>query len=192
MLRHLGFILNVSALGLFILGITQPMFTLAMDVIASTNITKLSSEIINKELSLIDTIVELYQDDRVFVSALILLFSILIPVIKSLFIFFAYFSKNILRAKKLMNFVNVIGKWSMADVFVVAIFLAVMSTNHAATATQHQLTIFGFKLDLLLSSATVSNVGMGFYYFTGYCIISMLASQISGYALKKSGNTPTS
>ncbi len=184
-LRHLGFFLNLSALALFVPGILQPMFSLTMNVKASTNISTLTSEIINKELSLIETITELYQDERILVASLILLFSVIIPLIKSILISFSYFTKNIKLAKRYTSIVNAIGKWSMADVFVVAIFLAIMSTNHAETQTQHQLAVFGFKLDILMSSETLSNIGVGFYYFTGYCIVSMIASQLSQYALDK-------
>ena len=67
----------------------------------------------------------------------------------------------------------------MADVFVVAIFLAVLSTNHAETATQQQLALFGFKLDLIVSSETLSALGAGFYYFTAYCLLSLLGTAIS-------------
>jgi paraquat-inducible protein A len=184
MIRHLGFLLNILSIALFIPGIILPMFSLTMDVKAATNISTLSSQVINSELSLINTITELYQDERILVAVLILLFSIFIPIIKSLLLSFAYFSKNMQLARRLTSFVNIIGKWSMADVFVVAIFLAVMSTNHAETQNEHQLNMFGFKIDVLLSSATFSNIGIGFYYFTGYCLISLIASQVSSYAIK--------
>jgi hypothetical protein len=67
----------------------------------------------------------------------------------------------------------------MADVFVVAIFLAMLSTNHSETANSKALVLFGFKMDLLISSETLSAVGAGFYYFIGYCILSLVASHIS-------------
>jgi len=182
-MKHFAFILNLLALALFIPGIMLPMFSLTMDVTAATDISNLSSEIINKELSLINTITELYDDKRILVAGLILLFSIVIPVVKSFLISFSYFTKNHNLAKKLTQLVNLIGKWSMADVFVVAIFLAIMSTNHAETESMHQLAIFGFKLDITMSSSTLSNVGVGFYYFTAYCIVSMIASQLSAFSL---------
>ncbi|MEW6990239.1 paraquat-inducible protein A [Colwelliaceae bacterium 6441] len=185
MIKHLGFILNLLAIALFIPGVLQPMFSLSMDVMAQTNISSLSSELINKELSLIETITELYQDDRILVAGLILFFSLIIPLIKSALLSFSYFSKNNHLARKVANVVNMIGKWSMADVFVVAIFLAIMSTNHAKTQTEHQLSLFNFKVDILMSSSTLSSVGIGFYYFTGYCIVSMIASQLSYFALAR-------
>ena len=60
----------------------------------------------------------------------------------------------------------------------------VFSTNHAETMNQHQLSLFGFKLDIMMSSATVSNIGVGFYYFTAYCIVSLIGTQLSYSAFK--------
>jgi len=193
MKRQLGLLFNLVALLLFIPGITQPIFSMAMEVTANAGASSLSSELINKELSLIGTISELWQDDRILVAVLILLFSVCIPLLKTALITIAFYIKNSGHAKKMVSFVNAIGKWSMADVFVVAIFLAVMSTNHAETASQHQLTMFGFKLDILMSSATMSNVGIGFYYFTAYCILSLIGTQLSHSALKdlpENNNSP--
>ena len=66
----------------------------------------------------------------------------------------------------------------MADVFVVAIFLAILSTNHTETSNSEQLSIFGFKIILDISTQTLSAAGEGFYYFTAYCIASLLGTQI--------------
>lgn len=183
--KHLGFILNLAAIGLFIPGIYLPMFNLNMAVTAHIANGNLTSEIVNKELSLLNTINELWQDERILVAALIFLFSIAIPVLKTALITLSYFLKNIHFAKKLVAFVNFIGKWSMADVFVIAIFLAVLSTNHAETATQHTIAVFGFKINLILSSETLSHVGTGFYYFLSYCLLSMIGTQLSLSALKQ-------
>jgi paraquat-inducible protein A len=84
--------------------------------------------------------------------------------------------------------VAVIGKWSMADVFVVAIFLAVLSTDHAQSVEQHQLSFFGMSLDFEISTQTMSNVGVGFYFFVGYCMISLIGSHLMLSAIKRSKN----
>ena len=75
----------------------------------------------------------------------------------------------------------------MADVFVVAVFLAILSTNHADTLSQETLTLFGFTLGIDISTQTLSAVGDGFYYFVGYCLLSLLASHIatSPYGIKR-------
>ncbi len=181
--KHLGFILNLVAILLFIPGILLPMFSLSLEMTANVANANLSSDLINKKLSLLETIQELWQDDRMLVAALIIFFSVCIPLLKSLLVSWAYFKKNTDFERKIYNFVGKIGKWSMADVFVVAIFLAVLSTNHSETATSQQLALFGFKMDLLISSETLSAVGLGFYCFAGYCLLSLLGSHLSQSSL---------
>jgi hypothetical protein len=124
------------------------------------------------------TVKELWNDDRLLVSALIFAFSVLIPILKTALVAVAYWKRNSHLESKIMKFIESIGKWSMADVFVVAIFLAILSTNHASTENVQQLQIFAFKLDIVISSETLSNVGVGFYYFTGYCLLSLIGTQI--------------
>lgn len=176
--KKLGFTINILALLLFVPGIILPMFSLSMEMAANVSGSNLSSTLIDKELSLINTIEELFSDNRIFVGLLILIFSICIPVIKTCLVSFAFWKREKAIEKKIINFVSSIGKWSMADVFVVAIFLAVLSTNHAETSDQQQLAIFGFKLNLTVSSETLSMVGEGFYYFTAYCLLSLLGTHL--------------
>jgi len=182
--KHIGFTLNILAIALFIPGIFLPMFSLNMDMAVNVANASLTSDLVSKQLSLIETVQELYQDDRMFVAVLICLFSICIPFIKTMLVSFAYFKRNSDLERKIYEFVSKIGKWSMADVFVVAVFLAVLSTNHAETANDQQLVMFGFQMDLMISSQTLSAVGLGFYYFVGYCLLSLLATQISLSSLK--------
>lgn len=183
--KHLGFLFNLVAIALFVPGIILPMFSLSMEMTAQISGASLTNSIINKNLSLLDTIIELWQDKRFLVSTLILFFSIVIPVIKFLLVSWAYVKKNSEVERKVYQFVSQIGKWSMADVFVVAIFLAVLSTNHGETVNNQQLALFGFKLDLIVSSETLSALGPGFYYFTAYCLLSLLGTQISASTAKR-------
>lgn len=183
--KHLGFLFNLVAIALFVPGIILPMFSLSMEMTAQISGASLTNSIINKNLSLLDTIIELWQDKRLLVSTLILFFSIVIPVIKFLLVSWAYVKKNSEVERKVYQFVSQIGKWSMADVFVVAIFLAVLSTNHGETVNNQQLALFGFKLDLIVSSETLSALGPGFYYFTAYCLLSLLGTQISASTAKR-------
>jgi len=188
MKTHLGFYFNLFAILLFIPGIFLPMFALQMDVSANISGPALTSELVNKELSLLTTIQELWQHDRLLVAGLIFLFSICIPLIKTCLVTWSYFKRNSQLERKIINFVGAIGKWSMADVFVVAIFLAVLSTNHAETANQQTLSIMGFKLNIMISSETLSSVGHGFYFFIAYCLLSLIGTQLSQSGLKKQSN----
>ncbi|WP_286263255.1 paraquat-inducible protein A [Thalassotalea atypica] len=185
MSKHFGFVLNVIAIALFVPGILLPMFSLNMDVTAQVSGPTLTTGLISKELSLLGTIEELWQDERLLVAGLIFVFSIAIPLIKALLVIWSYFTKNSRIERAIVNFVSNIGKWSMADVFVVAIFLAILSTNHAETETHQTLAIFGFKLEMIISSETLSAVGNGFYFFTAYCLVSLLGTHLSQTALTK-------
>jgi len=156
------------------------MFTLEMELTASiSGSPTISSELVNQELSIMQTVEELWNDQRILVALLIFAFSVCIPLLKTSLVSIAYFAKKHTIEKRLLNFVGFIGKWSMADVFVVAVFLAVLSTNHAETANQQQIGIMGFKLILDISSQTLSTVGQGFYFFVGYCLISLAGTQVA-------------
>lgn len=178
MRRHLGFGLTLLALGLFVPGILLPMFNLNMEMAAQLGSSALQSSLINKELSIMATVEELWLDDRLLVAALIFAFSVCVPLLKTLLVSLAYVFRHRPREQHLIRFVGAIGKWSMADVFVVAVFLAVLSTNHADTAQRQEFNLFGFQFALDVSTQTLSAVGPGFYYFTAYCLVSLLGTQL--------------
>jgi len=184
MAKHIGFFLNILALALFVPGILLPIFSLNMDIIADISGATMTTQAVTKELSILTTVEELWQDNRLFVAFLILFFSVVIPVLKTLLIFVAYLKKATKVEQRIVGFINSIGKWSMADVFVVAIFLAVLSTNQAETQSAQQIALFGFKIDFIVGSETVSNIGNGFYFFTAYCLLSVLSTHIYGWAIK--------
>lgn len=183
LIRHFAFGINLLAIALFIPGIVLPMFSLDMSIMATVGSgASLSSELVNQQLSILQTVEELWQDKRIVVAILIFAFSICIPILKSSLVTLAYFTKSKKLQSRLLSLVTAVGKWSMADVFVVAVFLAVLSTNHADTQSVQQLTVFGFNLGVELSSQTLSNVGEGFYYFVGYCVLSLTGSQLFYFA----------
>jgi paraquat-inducible protein A len=186
--KHIGFALSIIAIGLFVPGILAPMFTLNMELALVLAGPTISSELVNKELSIVGTVQQLVHEDRLLVALLIFTFSVVIPLIKSSLLTVVYFTKSIEFQHKISRFVAVIGKWSMADVFVVAIFLAVLSTDHAQSVEQHQLSFFGMSLDFEISTQTMSNVGVGFYFFVGYCMISLIGSHLMLSAIKRSKN----
>jgi uncharacterized paraquat-inducible protein A len=117
-----------------------------------------------KTRSIIGTVQELYQADKVLVAVLIALFSIVVPVLKCLLMLVSAMA-NQAGAIQLANKIKImISKWSMADVFVVAIFVAFLAAN----ATQQTEDLF--SLDAQFMS--------GFYYFLSYCILSVLSAQL--------------
>ena len=108
--------------------------------------------------SIVQTIETLYLDQNYVVAGLILLFSVLVPLIKVLLLLLVLFSRNLGLNRAVLGFVSAITKWSMADVFVVGVFIAYLSTrsNESIEASLHG----------------------GFYYFTAYCLLSILGTQL--------------
>ena len=119
----------------------------------------------NKTRSIIGTVQELYDGKQFLVAFLIALFSIIVPVVKSLLMVFS--SMMVEKASAASDaIIRFISKWSMADVFVVAIIVAFLAAN----ATQHTEKLFSLEAEF----------GEGFYYFLGYCLLSILSMQVMG------------
>lgn len=120
-------------------------------------------EVFRNSRSIIDTIAALYQSHHFVVAMLVGLFSIVIPAVKLITMLILLLPVTPLIKQRLSKMISVIGKWSMADVFVVAIIVTYMAGNASAGMG-----------DML---KTQSQFEIGFYYFVGYCIFS-IASQM--------------
>jgi hypothetical protein len=66
------------------------------------------------------------------------------------------------------------GKWSMADVMVVAIFMSYIGFNGVINSQLTQLAAFSGNVEIFTTNNSV--LQSGFYLFTGYCIIGLLLS----------------
>lgn len=121
--------------------------------------------------SVLELIGLLFQQRNWVVGLSILLFSVLFPLAKIAATFFIIARKHSLRSTATPNtpagtfnswilfFVEKSGKWSMADVFVVAVFLAFLAFSNMQV---------GINTD--------SRVMVGLYFFLGYCLLSLVSS----------------
>lgn len=151
----LAFVLIIISLACLYPGLFNPILTLNI----GAKIPLLGDyELYNETQSILKTIRTLHENDSTLVAGLILLFSVIVPVLKALTLLAVLFVKNLKQSGPLYRFVGLIGKWSMADVFVVGVFLAFLATknNEAINAT----------------------LEVGFYWFTAYCIISVIGIQV--------------
>jgi uncharacterized paraquat-inducible protein A len=92
------------------------------------------------------------------VAVCLTIFSVLIPLVKAGLTVFVLESASLPRKIKIAKFLHSISKWSMADVFVAAILLS----NFAVRANK----------------STQADLFVGFYYFSGYCLLSMVATTL--------------
>jgi len=148
-------VLIVASLVCLYPGLTEPIMSLK----AGAELPLLGyMELYQRTQSIWSGIVTLYESGYWLVAFLIFLFSVIVPVFKMLALFFILAFKNMPYRSGLHSVVLHIGKWSMADVFVVGIFIAFLAgqANPNMQALLHD----------------------GFYWFLAYCVFSILASQL--------------
>jgi hypothetical protein len=105
---------------------------------------------------IIGSISKLYESGELAVAFTILLFSILLPAIKSLMLTFMLIFYEHRWNQRMVSFFKQIGKWSMIDVFVVATFLVYFTSNTGG-----------------ISQAEIQ---VGLYFFLAYVILSMITA----------------
>jgi paraquat-inducible protein A len=176
--NKIAYALTFISLLLLYPGISRTMLTITMNGKIDSSFAKLKFDILDKSNSIIKTVDDLYQSEDNLVASLILLFSIIIPIIKALLIISTLFIKKYDINTKIFRFIKSIGKWSMADVFVVAIFLAYLSTKDQITNSTHQANLMGLSIKFSINLILQSKIGSGFYFFLAYCLTSLSALQI--------------
>jgi uncharacterized paraquat-inducible protein A len=130
----------------------------------------------DKTRSIIGTAEELYNNGHLPVALLIIVFSVGVPTLKALLLLALNISMRDKTRSFLLSVSNAISKWSMADVFVIAIFIAYLAGN----GIQESRGLVDFKATL----------GIGFWYFLGYCLVSILGTQLLSSAIKDSLGKP--
>ncbi len=152
--NRLAVLLTIVSLVLLLPGLRNPMFTIT----ASMSLLGQTREVFRQTQSILEAIRSLWNSGNAFVAILILLFSVTIPVLKAVAFFVILGLRQVAARRRLYLTVRSLSKWSMADVFVVGVFIAFL----AAVATDN--------LNAVLEP--------GFYWFTGYCLVSNLAFQL--------------
>src|SRR5262245_44904327 len=81
-------------------------------------------EVYSQTRSIVGSVRRLYEVGSPVPATLILLFSVIVPLGKAALVAWAVFMTDAARRRRTVRFVEAIAKWSMADVFVVALFIA--------------------------------------------------------------------
>jgi paraquat-inducible protein A len=99
----------------------------------------------------------MWQHKLYFVAGLILGFSIIFPFVKLVSLYLAWFLPfSSSRRVKFLHFIELLGKWSYMDIFVVVLLLALTSNQSFISSTIHE----------------------GVYFFIGAITLSMITSEI--------------
>jgi len=118
----------------------------------------------SEKRSVLGMLKKLWEDGSYWPWLLIFIFGIVVPLIKSGIIFYLILGKN--PDMKWQRFVSAISKWAMADVFTISIFVAFLGANAMES-----------------TSATLQS---GFYFFSGYVILSGIVAMLCRKLLSNS------
>jgi hypothetical protein len=135
-------------------------------------------EVYEQTRSIIGSVRRLYEVGSPMPATLILLFSVIVPLLKSALVAWAVFAADGAARARTLWFVETIAKWSMADVFVVALFIAYLAAQASATPTQGPNAVPA----LIAFSA---HFGPGFYWFAAYCLFSLATQQYTARVAAK-------
>jgi Paraquat-inducible protein A len=125
-------------------------------------------EVYTQTRSILSAVRRLYEVGSPVPATLILLFSVIVPFGKASLVAWATFVQDPVRRRRTLGFVEAIAKWSMADVFVVAVFIAYLAAQASTTAP-------GSAAPPLV--AFTAHFGSGFYWFAAYCLFSLGSQQ---------------
>lgn len=110
------------------------------------------------------TIESLAHAGNLWLAVLLFCFSVLIPLLKTLLVGLTFFARTHHWSLHGLRLSRHVGKWSMADVFVVAVLVAFLAANRGGV--------------------TRAEVQAGLYFFAAYVVLSLVATQIISYRLE--------
>lgn len=148
-------LLSLHVISLVLLGLGWVMDILHIDISVHYIV---DFNLFSEKRSVLGMLEKLWKDANYFPFSLIFLFGIIVPLIKSGVIFYLLLGKN--PDLKWQRFVSAISKWAMADVFTISIFVAFLGAN--------------------AMESTRAFLQPGFYYFSGYVILSGIVAMFCG------------
>lgn len=151
--RYLLLVLHIGSLVLLGFGWVMDILHIEISV-HYLNIIDLT--LFSEKRSILGLMERLWKDGNYWPFILIFLFGIIVPLIKSGILFYVILAKK--PDGKWQRFVSAISKWAMADVFAISILVAFLGAN--------------------AMESTKAILQPGFYYFTGYVILSGIVAAI--------------
>ena len=125
-------------------------------------------EVFQQTRSIVGSVRRLYEVGSPVPATLILLFSVAVPFVKTALVGWAMFAAHAARRRRMLAFVETIAKWSMADVFVVALFITYLAAMASQSAPGSGPPVVAFT----------AQFGAGFYWFAAYCVFSLASQQL--------------
>lgn len=129
-------------------------------------------------IEVVSLMIEQGKADLLAVGFLVLSFSVLFPFSKLISSFIFLIRPQRRKSKFLRFMIFKTGKWSMADVMVVAIFMSYIGFSGIISEQLNQLDNIAKNADVLTTNQ--SSLRIGFFLFTGFVMLSLAISQRMG------------
>ena len=179
-------LLTMSTLILLVGGVWTPMIEI------EAKISQLSFQLLGEPVvfenqvlyfqskSIVDVVFLLMETgayDMILVGFLISMFSIVFPAAKIVSSFLFHYDVKGLRESWLVRFFALkSGKWSMADVMVVSIFMAFVGFSGLVSSQLSNIAGAGKAVEVLTTNGT--SLQIGFYLFLAFCIAGLVVSTV--------------
>ena len=171
-------LLTLINFALLIPGVIQPIYSIDITSTVDAGIAQFEGQVFQRTRSILGAVQELAESGDYLVSFLILFFSIIVPLTKGVMLLGSIYAPRKQIRERLIKSVDLIGKWSMADVFVIGVFLAFLATENQVQENRFQVEALGTQLEVGLVTNITSTLGPGFYFFLGYCVFSIFWTQV--------------
>lgn len=104
-----------------------------------------------------------FDNGEVFIGLLLLFFTIIFPIIKYIFLFLTLSGRKMPRHTAIATALEIINKWSMLDVFVVAVLILNMKFGSAIIVSRLEsgTTLFAISVLLLMTSSLITRKMIG-------------------------------
>jgi paraquat-inducible protein A len=148
--RLISIIFLVASLVFFVLGLMYPLLQTGFGIGPFT---------IKRDYVYIITSFRYFFDNgEVFIGLLLLFFTIIFPVIKYIFLFLTLLGKKMPRHVAVATGLEIINKWSMLDVFVIAVLILNMKfdSNIIISKLESGTTLFAISVLLLMTSSFIA------------------------------------
>jgi uncharacterized paraquat-inducible protein A len=131
-----------------------------------------------KSKSILEVVWLMFKQSRadvMIVGVLVLVFSVLFPLMKQIASLVFVFSERLRDSSVVRFMVFKTGKWSMADVMVIAIFMSYIGFAGIITEQLKQIESITSSIEILTTNK--SSLLTGFFFFTAFAIFSLAISQ---------------
>jgi len=162
MKKTFGLLLLIFSLLCLVLGLVFPFMTIAIEVniggsggggFLGSLFGGTIEDQFNKKMtySIPEAMKMLFKHEQYFVGVLIGLFAVVLPITKTILTLIMLINKS----TRLHAFINAIGKFAMADVFCIGIFIAFLYTK--------------------FNESLKADIEKGYYWFAAYVILNIIA-----------------